>query len=498
MRALATSALVILCSGCPSTEATQVLIEGVKTIGAPDPPFFELSVSGHGFGLLPLTYDVMEGAGAAQEGQVRVEVVRQNGTPAAEIQHITTNIASTTEIRAKIDLSAPLPAGIYSLRLFNVRESKVLVEKPNAFEVGIRHDVIDAGSTTPDAGADGDADSIDLGMTSVDGGIGGPFDSGTLEVADAGLGSFAASFRYRRPLILQNPTPVIAPQGTSFRLLIPHATLVGAGHASPNGSDFALYFQGQRLPHQWEDPVLLGTDQLVMVATLPVDLPQGSLGTPVVLYYGDPAALDQTTDAVYAFTERFDRDLDGNAWRLSEWARSCPDRRGLGSLGSYCRRDDDAQNPLFRTLGSPDIPLLVGQAYELTVWISGLSVDNDLTYFAVSDANDSPGIARAESPPPTAYGEFPPSTMATYQDPTTNSNRTFTGWRFPPAGLGFTRARVRFAPQVVGVNLHFRYISPAGAHPSAYVAVDDLAIRRVLGTGALEELSAGLGAEESR
>jgi hypothetical protein len=83
------------------------------------------------------------------------------------------------------------------------------------------------------------------------------------------------------------------------------------------------------------------------------------------------------------------------------------------------------------------------------VWISGLSVDSDLTYFAVSDANDSPGIARAETPPPAAYGEFPPSTMATYQDPTTNSNRTFTGWRFPP-GLGFTRARVRFAPQVVG------------------------------------------------
>ncbi|MFO0726152.1 MAG: hypothetical protein U1E65_20380 [Myxococcota bacterium] len=470
----------------------------MKTIGVPEPPSFQLSISGHGFGLLPLNYDVGKGSGSASEGMVRVEITRQNGTAPAEIQRVTPTILSTVEIRVKVELGTPLASGIYSVRMFQAGMTDPLAEKPNAFQVETT--TISQGH---DAGTDADGGTSDLGTgTSDDGGTGGSPDLGMLDAAamDSGLGTFASpASRFRRAINLINPTQILAPSGTSFRLAVPHASLVAAGHALPNGSDIAVYFQGARLPHQWEDPVVLGTDQLMLVATLPFDLPPGARqGEPLVLYYGDAAAIDQTSDTVYAFAERFDADLNPNTWRLSEWARTCPDRRGSGALGSYCRRDDDPNNPLFRTLGTPPTTLALGQAYEATFWISGLSIDTDLTYFAVAANNDSPGIAGALIPAPADYSEFPPDTTDTYQDPTTNNARTFVGWRFPAAGSGFVRARVRFTAPVAAANLHLRYISPAGANPAAYVAVDDLAVRRVLGPTLAEEVLTGLAAEESR
>lgn len=515
MLTLLPSAFACLLAACPSTDPAPPRIERVNVIRFNASwTELELQILGHGFGPTSIQYDLSSGVGMATT-QARMEIFDQAGLARIAVPREQLTVMSPREIDARVVLSSALQRGTYGVRLFSGEGTKPIAELAVAF----RAEATEPADPNPDAGAivepangpDGgvlredalegqdrvvvqpDAESSDL------------LAPDSTSRPDSGLGAFVLDYRYRQKARITNASAAVIAAGPTFRVPIPHRTLVMAGRSRADGTDLALYLGVTSVDYAWDDPLKLNTDQLVMIARMPVAVPQGSPDFPLVLYYGDPNARVRPTDAVFAFTEHFAADLPGG-WATNNWTR-CNRARPLdtatapGMGRAYCAVDNMRQ--LSRhTLASPTLPSLVStrpanEIYEASFWIAGLmtSQTNDLVYFAHGPSATT-NYQLTTVLAPNRYVEYPPNVAAfTFPEVPNNQPRTVPGWRLPAALQTWTRARARFVLTASNPSLQLRFISTDNvANPATFVAITDLTVR----VAAEPELGVVLDAVEAR
>jgi hypothetical protein len=519
------SALIV--SGCPSTQRTTAQIERVEVVmGSAASNDFVLHITGRGFGPTSLTYDLSKREGTAV-AMLRVEVFDTLDRPRFTVEGERLNVLSPREIDARV-MNSPLADGLYGVRLYAGDSNDILVEAQNILEIVGGGQPVDGGVVTQADGGTLDAivntpqdamvaDAIVI--NDVDGGTPdavdvtpdaepidvGPPDAGV--VPDAGLGPFQGAFAYRAQVLITNPSNDVAPAGTTFKLTLPHATWVAAGKSLDDGKDIQLFYGNTALEHQWDDPELLETDSLTLVARLPADAPVGVLpaATPLVIYYGDPNADVARSDAVYQFAERFLVDLGGdwdpNGWFRCDFDRPLEANTAAGAGSAYCAVDN-AGSPAYRTsLASPNQPnittaIAANQIYETSFWTAGqmVSQTNDVLYTAYGPTNaeyvatiDLKAAVFVEGAPNVVNFDFPERD---------GNTRLVDGWRFFANQFQWwQRVRGRFVPTIDQPSLHFRFISKDGTDNAATgVVIDDWTVRLALNP----ELQAGLGPEEPR
>ncbi|MCC7385534.1 MAG: hypothetical protein IT384_27030 [Deltaproteobacteria bacterium] len=508
--------VVAALAGCTGADGPDVTIRTVVAATPLEPPASFLEIYGTGFAAVA---DPDPGARI-----IELRVIGAAGVSPAEIAGTTTEIASPTRLLSLLMLRARLPSGRYSVQLFE--GERALAGLGDAFEVPAEAEPapdaaasdahpadvesLDAGVTTAGDGdtadaadAHADADS-GAGDAWVDAGAAGA-EAGAPDVgsaSDSGPEPFRAAFRYRQPISIENRSGRETARDATLRLSVAHAALVQQGRSRSDGADLAAYWGGQRLDHQWDDLLALGTDQLEMIVQLPHAVGAGTSSAPLFLYYGDPGASLRTTDAVFLFAERFDHSLPAGAgqdeaWYPSAWTLDCESRTPGGV--SACVGDSD-DNPTRRTLGTPRVRGMMStvapnETYEVSVHIAGRMLQQaaDLLYFAYAEANDA--AAGSVLLPDRAYVEQPPNASVTFLE-SDGGARTLRGWRLPSSTRLFTRARVRFAPSPIDEpSLHLRFISANGNLAAAtLVGVDDLTVRRAVEP----ELGVRLGPVEVR
>src|SRR5207248_1872755 len=135
------------------------------------------------------------------------------------------------------------------------------------------------------------------------------------------LGPFVGGYRFRRLVNATNATLLDAPAGTTLALTVPLQTMVQLQQAKADGSDVALYLGPSLLDTQWEDASMLGTNNAVLIARMPLATAPGPIpaATPLVLYSGDPLATVARSDAVFTFVERFSANVQAPPWKANTW-----------------------------------------------------------------------------------------------------------------------------------------------------------------------------------
>lgn len=488
---------VAFAAGCPSTSPTPAEIEDVTVKGDPRSADFTLTISGRGFAT-DLEYDLSRAEGQARS-TLRFEAFSANERETVLADSNAITVVSPREI--VVEMRDPLSiAGVWGVRIYrDAALQNLLAEKEAAFEVDEGEPQRpDAGEPEPsDAGMMNEEDA-GTSSTAGDGAVledsGEPSDAGvadTGERPDSGLGVFVGAYGYRRHIAIENPSAADAPLNTTIAVPVEHANLVAAGMAKADATDIILYLGTVPLEFQWEDPSKIGTNELVMIAKLNTAIPVGPyVGSPLVMYFGDPNQLTTTTDGVYTFAERFGAAVNTNQWYVaSGWYHCNYDRAVVGpsaARGAYCVQDGD-DNPTRRTLGTPLIAAIgagqiaANQIYDLALWTAGRMVNqnNDLFYLAYDSVNDefdnTTLIAAAN------WVGFQPNVAGFTFRETDGNNRTVEGWRYLATEETWKRSSTRFVSAETATAFHFRFLSKDNDDNSAtYVAVDDVTVRIAL------------------
>ena len=487
--------LVTICAAglfaCPSVQTIVLNIDGVEVKdGSLRGQSFDLRIYGQGFGVDKIAYDLSKQTGQAEKPEYQLRIVDQAGSILAFSEGSQIQVVSTTLMNVNFILQTPLEYGEYDLEL--------TVKGRNGDPLDtLRNGIVVMSDEVPDAGMMV-RPPMDTGVA-VDTGVGIPPDAGvdgSVIEEDAGqgnnLGDWRGNYRYRREVVVSNPSGDVAPGGMTLRIPIPHGDHVLAGQAESDASDVAIYLNSQELPFQWENRAIVnrtdqtGQNELVMIAQIPETqpIPTGLFREAViVLYFGDDTATPNQSDSVFTFSERFDQNL--NNWEINQWARTCPDRFG-GPQGSYCV-GDSASNPHKRTLASPAANILsvnpANVVYELGFWFAGsMAGAQDLVYFAYG-AN-STNFSDTTVLMPLEYTENPPLDVLAFVEDDPAVPRIVRGWKFP-SGRGQTWAvsRARFTPNVDNPSFHFRFISADGTNApmqETNVALEDFTVRKAL------------------
>lgn len=474
-------------------------------MGDPGSSSFALAIHGRGFGPTSARYDISSGMGNAST-DLAVDIYSMSDGSAVRLPRDQVKLRSPTELDAQV-LGIALGYGGYGIRLRASDGNRVLADLPAAFNVGTAppgpvNRPPDAGTNPGHNGAD--AGSPDFPASDDDAGLGGLTDAGTLGGApNPGLGPFAGNFRHRAAVVASNPGTATAPAGTTLSIPVPHASLIARGMSDPNGRDLAVYLGSTPLDSQWDDPVQVGTNQLVMIAKLPADVPPGPLtgANQLILYFDDPTANVTRTDGVYLFAERFNVGaIPPSGWTSNRWVGcnpSQPFQTQTATSGALCVYDNQA-DPTFRTIATPTLGALSstpspGVAYEVGFRLGGLMQGGaaDLVYFNYG-ANGTAGSG-TNYVPPEQFTAFPPNVPTfTFQDGTVA--RTVSGWNFAQAQPP-TNVRLRFTPSISSPSLHLRWITADNvANPMTYVILDDFVVRQVM----TPDFAVSLGAVEAR
>lgn len=526
MRRLLATISISACvlSACPSVETTPAAIVSAAVVGDARSSSFVVHVVGRGFAPSALEYNLASGTGSASSDFVLHLIRSLDGVmyPSARV-----DLLSTTELDAHVAIA--LAPGVYDVRLVRKGADSPLAELEGAFSIEVARPGEDA-AVFDDASLEA-ADAVVQNDATIDpdGGVivepdGGAIDGGLVFEADAttypdaeppevgppdvgiepdsGLGNFAGNYLHRQEVRLTNNSSGTAPIGTTFVLPIPHAAMISAGFAKADGTDLALYFGTTSYPYVWEDAAKLGTDQLVMIAQLPEEVlaqTERDRTTPLVLYYGDPAANVQPTDAVFTFSQRFNAALP-NTWTTRVWTPCAWDRSSelpAAANGAYCVTDDNGEQRV--TVSSPrlanvDSTIAPNLVYVLSFFLSGVMTGaNDLVYFAIDDDTDAYELTQQLSP--AAWTVAPPLVSQTFVEINNFGNRTVTGWRFGATRQAWTRSVARFRTPFDDPSLHLRFLSIDNADNAAtFVAVDDYTLRLALDV----EMTGSLDPVESR
>lgn len=508
--------LVCVASACPDTARTPVSLSAARPVSAAVPPSFELILSGSGFGLDQVTFDVAAGKGTSSAAGLRVELKRQDGTNPTEVRTVgAPRLVSTSELRVTIELSNALAPGIYAVRLFGAGASDPTAELAPAFQIaaggGIVEDAgpsaLDTGVTAPDTGvpapdtgaADAGTDPVDvggvgpddLGIGVIDAGIVGGLDADLADAPmffDASAPTFPGGFMYRRPVRVDNTSLQLADGATTFRIVVPHQTMVQLGEARADGADLAVYGPQGPVPFQIEDLARLGTNELALIVLVSSGIAPGGSAS-YALYSGDPAVSTSAgSDGVFTYVQRFAPGAALPGWGLNAWANTCfdrLDRTATGRGGAYCVFDA-AQNQRTTLAAAPSPSLARNQPVEIAFHVGGRMAGNaDMLYFAVG--TNTTDYVNTTLPATNAYVEQPPTVRVSFQDQNGN-NRTETGWRLASAGtsplgqdLAYQRVRVRLIPLIDNPSMHWRFISWDGNTNGQRIgaALDDITVRRV-------------------
>jgi hypothetical protein len=475
---------------CPSIQTISLNIDGAELKdGSLRGQSFDLSVYGQGFGISNIAYDLSKQTGQAEKPAYQFRIVSQNGSFLAFSEGSQIEVLSTTEMTVNFIVQTPLEFGEYDLELtlagengdpldtlrngIKVVDDTVMVMDASVTDQGVEDVtvIVDTGNTNrPDAGPDGGIIVDDAGQPSR-------------------LGPWVGNYRYRREVVVSNPSGDQAPGGITIRIPIPHGDHVAAGQAQDDATDVAIYWNSQQLQFQWENraipntPDLARRNQLVMIAKLPDTdpIPTGLLQQAVlVLYFGDENATPDRSDDVFDFVERFDGNLMN--WNVNQWARACPDRLG-GPNGSYCVGDSNA-NPHRRTLASPNSNISGSNpgnvVYEVEFWFAGtMQGPRDLIYFAYGpSAND---FTTTTLLPNMSYDINPPTHTVDFTE-TNGMTRVVSGWKLANSpGQTWTVSRARLSPTFDNASFHVRFISADAINEEfTNVAFDDLTLRKAL------------------
>ncbi len=476
--------LALALFGCPNTGATTPTISEVRPIGNTASPSFQLEVLGRGFGLGNFQYNLGSGAGTATVADMRLQIFNSAGALLHTVPKRLISLESTRKLMAQISLSTALVPGVYRVTLLQTDMADASLEA--GFEVsGIPIDPIDGGADagaldfgdkTPDFGIPGDDTGMPPPDTGVPADMGPPVDLGPPDMGvppdlgppDSGLGPFQGNYQHRR--YVQVGSTVDAPADVTIKIPIPHADLVTAGQSKDDGTDLALYQGPDRLDHQWDDRFALNTNGLVMVARLQRGITTGgNPADPLVLYYGDPAATNAPTDAVFTFVERFAAPLNENTWFInSSWGHCNADRPVEETVPvnhSFCFVEtQNANAPVRRSIASPTGTGLLSAppantTYEMSTWLSGgmLNTPQEVVYFSYGP--DNTNFDQTVVPLPGEYLGFAPSQPITFAEINGFGNRTLTGWTFPTTPVWWLRSLLRFTPTINQPSLHFRRVS---------------------------------------
>ena len=300
---------------------------------------FDLAIFGQGFGLETVSYNVTKQTGVAEKGAYQLRIVDQAGAVFAFTEGSAITLKTPQEMHAAFILQTPLEFGKYDLELtlsgengdpVDTLRNGIVVEDPQmavdggmSTDQGTQNDL----GLVPDTGGNPPTDAqVDAGLPPVDAGMPNK------------LGPWRGDYRYRREVVISNPSGADAPGGITIRIPIPHGDHVTAGRAEIDASDVALYWNSQELVYQWENRGILNStvqdtlNELAMIAQIPATDPIGPglfQEASVVLYFGDATASPSRNDSLFAAAERFDVAL--NNWTVRRWSLNCADRRGAGT-----------------------------------------------------------------------------------------------------------------------------------------------------------------------
>lgn len=486
--------LSFILTACPGTGATPMSIAEVIVDGDPTTLEVTLDIRGRGFGLGQVNYDLSEGTGVAQDPELKARFYNKGGL-SRTFERDALMLMSPQRLLLPLDLSQPLPLGVYFVELTDGRGQTATSEP--LFELKVVGDggVEDTGLPRPDGGP---LDATpDLGFP--DGGLpdAQPEDLGFPDSGlppDSGLGPFVGAYGWRAEVRVSSTVPAVA--GTTIKVPIPHLSLMNAGQAQAAAGDLTLYQGASQLAFQWDDGTRVGTNDLAMIARLAADLPaNGDPASPLVLYFGDPAATNTPSDSVFELALRFTAPVapvnsgNGNAWHVADFWGHCPfDRTVAGGQaafnGAYC--NGDFADFIRGTLGTPrvttiTVPPPANTVYAASLFLAGRMIDGplDILYLAHGPVNNN--FAGALSFPTATYTGFAPNGSLTFEE-TTGNNRTEDGWRMDPVNYQeWSRAEVRFSPAIDQPSFQFRYISLNNEQGgNSFVALDDFWIRRAL------------------
>lgn len=451
---------------------------------------FDLEVTGRGFGLNSVQFDVSSRKGVAVP-DVSVAILTPSDEVIERIQGERVTLESPRKLYAEVRRTQPIPYGTYDVALYE--GDNQVARKAEGLHVPMTSTVTpnkDAGvgeDTGIDAGAPEDTGVPDGGIPDMGMPDGGIPDTGP---PDSGLGPFEGVYQYRQHI--QTNNNVAAPAGVTIEVAVPHGQLLAEGRALADGADLAIYQGPDRLEHQWRDRFAVGTDQLVLVARLLRDVPVGGApDDPLVLYYGDAAATLTVTDGVFEFSERFLTQVGGNWFVANNWIHCNLDRPievilPMDERFSYCVLDVTNGNLVRQTLATPNLQNLSNNpganlTYEMSFWTAGQTLDgpDDLLYFSYGAENDV--YDNTVEPDAAGWGGFTPNGTLTFED-TDNQPRTVSGWRYPVDQIQWwQRTTLRFVPVIDQPSLHFRHVStnPNNSNTS-FAGVDDWWIRKAL------------------
>jgi hypothetical protein len=516
----------IALAGCPSGTATTPQIVSARFVGDPQSGDFTVDVMGFGFGPTQVAFDLSQGRGQAT-ASFQVQIFDSADLGRITIPSDEVSVKSPRELTAHV-IAHPLLAGSYGLRIYPPdSDQHALTTRRDVLVVAQGSTTaVDAGDPGIDAATGMDANPVFADATGLD--AGPPTDGGLPDAAgadaandggatsDSGLGPFVSTFKYRRGVNVVNSSGGTTTASTTILVTVPHATMLAANQAKPDGSDIALYMGATLLDSQWDDATKLGTDQLVLIARLALPIATGTT-TPMALYFGDPTAAVQRADSIFHFAERFSTPLvlsmngDQTKWIANSWTNCDRDYpMDNVALGAYCILETFTPLPNHKTIATPVIPtvrmtgLSPNLIYETSFWVEGkMIVDatqqtdtQDLLYFAYYNAN-GPNYNLTTIVPTADFVSFAPTVPAfTFVDIGTSgtSTRTVSGWTFPAAGIGWTRVRARLVPTYDGTSFHVRFVTnDTTANMGTFVAIDDFTVR--LATN--PELKATLGAIET-
>lgn len=458
--------------------------------GAANDTRFELEVTGRGFGLNSVEFDVSSRQGVATP-DLAVAILTASDEVIERIEGERIALESPRKLYAEVRRTQPIPTGSYDVALFEgerqvARKAEALFVPPTNVTPKDAAIERDAGEPSMDADVPDDGGTPDGGIPDM-----GMPDTGIPDTGppDSGLGPFQGAYQYRQ-LIEPNNT-VAAPAGVTIEVPIPHAQLVADGAALSDGADLAIYQGPDRLEHQWRDRFAVGTDQLVIVARILRDIPVGGApDDPLVLYYGDAAATLTVTDGVFEFSERFLAEVGANWFVANNWIHCNLDRPTEAILAmdqrfSYCVLDVTNNNLVRQTLATPNLALSnnpgANLTYEMSVWMAGQTVDgpDDILYFSYGAQNDV--FDTTLEPDAAGWGGFTPNGTLTFTD-TDDQPRTVSGWRYPVDQIQWwQRTTLRFVPAIDQPALHFRHVSTnANTSNASFAAIDDWWVRKAL------------------
>jgi hypothetical protein len=143
--------LSFILTGCPGTGATPMSIAEVIVDGDPTTLEVTLDIRGRGFGLGQVNYDLSEGTGVAQDPELKARFYNKSGL-SRTFERDALMLMSPQRLLLPLDLSQPLPLGVYFVELTDGRGQTATSEP--LFELKVVGDggVEDTGLPRPDGG----------------------------------------------------------------------------------------------------------------------------------------------------------------------------------------------------------------------------------------------------------------------------------------------------------------------------------------------------------